>query len=117
MSNYQIQAIEILSRNPELANEPEEIAERIGCSKASALRYIQGWEVTRHIRWAFEPRARTRKCEHCKHRNECDVLTRLELVPMLCERVPESDVWLAELYDLGDIVGAGREPVGIQPVE
>jgi hypothetical protein len=111
MSNYQTQAIDILAQSPELADDPAEIAERIGCSETSAIRYIQGWEVTRHIDWAYEPRARTRKCENCRYRNECDVLSRLALVPLLCERVPERDVWLAELHDLDDVVVAGRKPV------
>jgi hypothetical protein len=62
--------------------------------------------------WAYKPRARTRLCDNCPWRLECEVLSALQILPMMCERVAESDVLLAELCDLGDLAVAGRKPMG-----
>ena len=51
-------------------------------------------------------------CPVCDRRHECELLSELALVPMLCERVTESDVVLAELNGLVLEVVDGRDWIG-----
>lgn len=52
---------------------------------------------------------KTRPCRLCPRRFECQLLSELALVPMLCERVSEDDLMLAELHRLVLDVLEGRE--------
>ena len=105
-------AIALLNERPELANDRKAVAEHIGCSPRTAKRYIIAWEGTRHIVWALDRVTDCRMCDQCDRRHECELLSELALVPMLCERVTEEDVELAELRGLALEVVDGREWIG-----
>jgi hypothetical protein len=107
MGIYRPQVIYLLDQEPELADEPATVAERLGCSINTARTYINAWKETRHITWALDRVRRTTACGRCKQRDACEVLDALEL-PVLCEKVPESEVILAELNGMTDVMLASR---------
>jgi len=107
--------IELLNDHPELADQPHEIAERVGCSIKSVANYIQAWEETKDIVWVLDPVARTTACDRCRRINACRVLDSLEL-PVLCERVPDMEMLLAANRGLLDVIMQGRDLVDGAPI-
>ena len=53
-----------------------------------------------------------RPCAGCDRRHECELLSELEVLPMLCERVAEADVELAAMNGLVLDVVDGRDWIG-----
>ena len=104
---YRRETIDLLNANPDLAGDPDAVAEHVGCTSRSAERYIGCWEMTRDIEWALPRAARTRMCDGCSNRTVCEVLDALEL-PVMCERVPVGDVELAQLRGMEEYLVANR---------
>ncbi|MFW6116667.1 MAG: hypothetical protein ACOC6F_02975 [bacterium] len=115
MSSYREQVIHLLHERPELADQPHEIAERVGCSIKTVTMYVQAWEETKDIVWVLDRIRPTTACHRCKDRDVCEVLDALEL-PLLCERAPESELLLAELNDTTDLLLASRG-IGIETAQ
>ncbi len=100
-------ALALLSKAPELANDARVVADNVDCSVSTARRYINDWEATKHIRWEMDRVAPCQPCARCGHTERCHLLDALTL-PVLCERVPEEELWLAELNGLRETLEAAR---------
>ena len=107
--------INLLNENPDLEHDPHELARLADCHVTSARKHIKNWNYTKHITWARDRVVATKKCSRCEHEAECRSLDALGL-PLLCERVPASDLELIELHDLMDVFEMSREQPEEVPV-
>ena len=95
-NGYRPAVTELLDDRPQLQHQIPDVADRVGCSYSTALRYVREWQSRRANRWIMEPAVQNqrRNCSDCPHRLWCQLLDACEL-NLLCERVSEPDAELA----------------------
>ncbi len=106
--SYRDAVLSFLNEHPETEGDPEAIAASVGCSVSTAYRHTRDWRATRHIAWAEDAvLERLGGCDGCEHVALCRWLDAQSL-PLLCERVTEDDLVLAELQGLDGALEAAR---------